>query len=100
MKITSIFLFLAISLLAGCQSKAISTSSSERFDISANTVPCEGPFFPMRCLIVNGEYFYDAIEGYQHIEGSSATIYVERRKRPDPIPADVGKYTYHVVSTN
>lgn len=66
------------------------------FVIEANTVPCEG-LVPMRCLVVNGEYFYDVIDGYQHVEGRPARIYVERRKRPEPVPADVGDFVYRRV---
>ena len=66
------------------------------FAIEANTVPCEG-LVPMRCLVVNGEYFYDVIDGYQHVEGRPARIYVERRKRPEPVPADVGDFVYRRV---
>lgn len=66
------------------------------FDIEANTVPCEG-LVPMRCLVVNGEYFYDVIDGYRHVEGRPARIYVERSKRPEPVPTDVGDFVYRRV---
>lgn len=66
------------------------------FDIEANTVPCER-LVPMRCLVVNGEYFYDVIDGYRHVEGRPARIYVERSKRPEPVPADVGDFVYRRV---
>ena len=66
------------------------------FDIEANPVPCEG-LVPMRCLVVNGEYFYDVIDGYRHVEGRPARIYVERSKRPEPVPADVGDFVYRRV---
>ena len=66
------------------------------FVIEAHTVPCEG-LVPRRCLVVNGEYFYDVIDGYRHVEGRPARIYVERRKRPEPVPADVGDFVYRRV---
>ena len=66
------------------------------FDIEAHTVPCQG-VAPMRCLVVNGEYFYDVIDGYQHIEGQPARIYVERSERPEPVPADAGAFVYRRV---
>ena len=66
------------------------------FDIDAHTVPCEA-VAPMRCLVVNGEYFYDVIDGYRHIEGQPARIYVERTERPEPVPADVGAFLYRRI---
>lgn len=67
------------------------------FVIEANTVPCEG-LVPRRCLVVNGEYFYGVIDGYRHVEGRPARIYVERSKRPEPVPADVGDFVYRRVA--
>ena len=61
------------------------------FDIEADTVACEG-VAPMRCLVVNGEYFYDVIDGYRHVEGQPARIYVERSERSEPVPADAGDF--------
>ena len=66
------------------------------FDIEAHTVPCQG-VAPMRCLVVNGEYFYDLIDGYRHIEGQPARIYVERTERPEPLPADAGGFLYRRI---
>lgn len=66
------------------------------FDIEAHTVPCQG-VAPMRCLVVNGEYFYDRIDGYRHIEGQPARIYVERTERPEPLPADAGGFLYRRI---
>lgn len=63
------------------------------FEIGAHTVPCEG-VAPMRCLIVNGECFYETIIGYQHVEGQSARICVWQVKRPEPVPADLGAFEY------
>ena len=51
----------------------------------------------MRCLVVNGEYFYDVIDGYRHIEGQPARIYVERTERPEPVPADAGGFLYRRI---
>ena len=66
------------------------------FDIDAHTVPCEA-VAPTRCLVVNGEYFYGVIDGYRHIEGQPARIYVERTERPEPVPADVGAFLYRRI---
>ena len=66
------------------------------FDIDAHAVPCEA-VAPMRCLVVNGEYFYGVIDGYRHIEGQPARIYVARTERPEPVPADVGAFLYRRI---
>ena len=66
------------------------------FEIGAHTVPCEG-VAPMRCLIVNGEYFHDEIDGYRHIEGQPARIRVRRIERSGQIPADAGRFYYKRV---
>ncbi|MCT4610748.1 MAG: DUF4377 domain-containing protein [Pelagimonas sp.] len=63
------------------------------FEIGAETAPCTG-VAPRQCLIVNGELFYEPIAGYTHQHGIPARICIERRKRAEPIPADVGLFTY------
>ncbi len=32
----------------------------------------------MRCMVVNGELFYDAIEGFDYVEGFDYLLKVER----------------------
>ncbi len=68
----------------------------ERFDIAAQTQPCVG-VGPMQCLVVNGKFFYNSIEGYTHVEGEAAQICVAKTRRPDPVPADAGIYLYRAV---
>ncbi|MDE1466291.1 DUF4377 domain-containing protein [Aurantiacibacter sp. D1-12] len=90
---------IAAGLCAGCANTGNAGAAKgnfELFEISAHSVPCEG-VGPMRCLIVNDELFYDAIEGYEHVEGQSASICVERARRPAPVPADASLYTYRRV---
>ncbi|MDG1450917.1 MAG: DUF4377 domain-containing protein [Ascidiaceihabitans sp.] len=68
----------------------------ETFEIAANTASCHG-VAPMRCLIVNGQFFYDPIDGYEHVEGRSATICTIATPRSEPLPADVGSHEYRRV---
>ena len=79
---------------------AVSSGSTEGeievFDIAAQTQPCVG-VGPMQCLVVNGEFFYNSIEGYTHVEGEAARICVAKTRRPDPVPADAGLYLYRAV---
>ncbi|SLN24169.1 hypothetical protein PSA7680_00996 [Pseudoruegeria aquimaris] len=86
-------LCLALLPIAGCVSTAPEEGEFLTFDIAAETQPCTG-VAPMRCLIVNGEYFYDPIAGYTHVEGRPATITVLRTPAPIPVPADASAYTY------
>lgn len=71
-------------------------SQSLVFQISGDTQPCVG-VGPRRCLLVNGELFYDSIEGYDHVEGRSARICVLRTRRNEPIPADASIYEYRAI---
>lgn len=63
---------------------------SELYRIAPDTVECQG-VAKQRCLVVNGEYFYDVIEGYEHVEGEAAEILVERIYSPE------GHYLYRMV---
>jgi len=90
---------LAILLLAtACVNNESSGREGETqtFNIAANTEACEG-VAPMRCLVVNSEFFYDMIDDYQHVEGQPAKICVIRSARPEPIAADQGSFSYRRV---
>lgn len=87
-----------LTTMAVCAFTAIGAFASAEgeklvFEIDANTAPCVG-VAPMQCLVVNGEYFYESISGYRHIEGTAAKICVLRSKRAEPIPADLGAFKY------
>jgi hypothetical protein len=69
---------------------------AEVFDIAADRADCVG-VAPMKCLVVNGEYFYDGIEGYTHVDGQAARICVAKTPRPEPLPMDAGAFTYKRV---
>ncbi|MCB9808963.1 DUF4377 domain-containing protein [Candidatus Nomurabacteria bacterium] len=65
------------------------------FTIAPNTVDCVG-VGPMKCLVVNGEYFYDHINGFDFVEGNEYEIIVARTEREDA-PADASIYEYQLV---
>lgn len=90
---------LTVLLVSACQMSGTGSEevSVQRFEVAADTVPCTGTM-PMRCLVVNGEYFYDNIVGYDHVEGSSAVIYVEQTKIPGPPRLDSTGYTFRRVN--
>lgn len=71
------------------------------FEIGPKKVDCMG-VGPMQCLVVNGGYFYDGIEGYEHTPGQSVIIEVEREQYCDPdifndCPQDAGIYRYRFI---
>lgn len=62
---------------------------------------CVGAF-PMQCLVVNGDYFYDHIEGFDFEDGYSYTLKVSKTKRCNPkvlndCPQDIGIYKYRLL---
>lgn len=86
----------AAGFVAGClPADSPPEDAAVLFRIAPDTVPCAG-VGPRRCLMVNDALFYDSIEGYTHVEGQGAEIYVIRKRRPEPVPADASIYTYHM----
>ena len=61
---------------------------------------CDGPF-PQQCLVVDGELFYDAIEGFEHEAGYRYRLRIEQYDRfpgQTEIPQDTGRYGYRLVA--
>ena len=61
---------------------------------------CHGPF-PQQCLVVDGELFYDAIEGFKHEAGYRYRLRIEQYDRfpgQTEIPQDTGRYGYRLVA--
>ena len=60
---------------------------------------CYGPFLRM-CLIVDGGFFYEEIDGFTHEPGYEYRLRIERydafpyRKEP---PQDAGRYGYRLL---
>lgn len=57
-----------------------------RVTVAAERRPCVG-VGPQECLVVNGENFFDEIEGFEHQPGQSCRIRVRKTKIANP-PAD------------
>ncbi len=73
------------------------------FKVGSKTVSCQG-YHPVdqQCLIVDGEYFYEDIAGFEHQPGITVTIEVEQVQICDPqvlnsCPQDVGIYQYRLI---
>ena len=116
LSISSTFIFLAtVGQITACQTtleptenNKASNTSQVIFQIAANTVYCTtgGPVAPSvntKCLVVNGEIFYDAIDGYDHQEGVGRAVKIARTQFCDPdvynsCPQDiVNIYDYHLL---
>jgi heat shock protein HslJ/membrane-bound inhibitor of C-type lysozyme len=65
------------------------------FNVSPEKVACVG-VAPMECLVVNGEYFYDNITGFEFEQGYEYTLLVDRTEREN-VPADASIYEYTLV---
>lgn len=65
------------------------------FSIDSYTQDCVG-VGPMKCLVVNGELFYDSIQGFEFEEGTAYELAVARTQREN-VPADASIYEYHLV---
>lgn len=65
------------------------------FKVEPETQSCVG-VGPMDCLVINGEFFYDQIEGFKFEPGYSYELKVERAQQAN-VPADASKYTYKLL---
>lgn len=84
-------------------------SDIKKLDSNINLVVTIGPeivdcigTFPQKCLIVNGELFYDSIEGFNHESGYIYELEIKRIKRCNPkilsdCLQDIGIYQYSLV---
>jgi heat shock protein HslJ/membrane-bound inhibitor of C-type lysozyme len=71
------------------------SSEVQIFTVAPQKVECVG-VAPMECLVVNGEYFYDDIQGFTYEPGYQYTLQVERTEREN-VPADASAYVYSLL---
>ena len=99
-KAIPVLLALVLFALTACQLGG----SKDESDVQVVTVgprlmDCVGSH-PMRCMVVDGEYFYQTIEGFEFEEGFTYQLRIEKYDafpdNPEP-PADAGKYGYQLV---
>lgn len=69
---------------------------NEMMTVGPSTVDCVG-LVPKKCLVVNGEYFYDDIIGFTHEPGYTYELEVRVEPRPEPLPADASDAVYYLV---
>ncbi len=102
-----LLLFLGISCGVGA---GTATTSNEAGDESRSTAVLEvsvGPALvecvgvgPRKCLLVDGKFFYDSIEGFHYEPGYRYMIRMERFDAwPDSEepPQDASKYSYRLI---
>ena len=70
-------------------------SSLLTFNVGPERMTCTGEM-EMECLIVNGEYFYDEIAGFEFEPGFEYVLRVERISK-DNVPMDASSYEYNLV---
>lgn len=81
--------------LVACTNETAEQGTTEHFTIGPELKNCTG-IGPQKCMVVNGEYFYDSIRGFDYQEGYDYEITVKKQMRED-VPADASTYTYTLV---
>ena len=71
---------------------------TETFVIDSQLKDCVG-VGPMKCMVINGNFFYDKIEGFEFQPGFKYELKVKKEPAfaedtPAGIPADANKYKY------
>ena len=64
-------------------------------NVESETQPCTG-VGPTDCMVINGEYFYSSIEGFEFEPGYEYELKVRKIERENP-PADASAYEYRLV---
>ncbi|MGY0216235.1 DUF4377 domain-containing protein [Endozoicomonadaceae bacterium StTr2] len=74
------------------------TSEKMVVEVSPLKVDCHG-MIPMKCLIVDGDYFYSDIQGFEFVEGHRYKLKIQRIQQytTDNVPADASLYDYRLI---
>ena len=67
--------------------------------VGPELVECVGSY-PRQCLVVDGELFYDPIDGFRHQAGYRYRLRIERYDRfpgQTAVPQDTGRYGYRLL---
>ena len=92
---------IALALVVGACTFSVSVSESETLEVTvgAKLVDCVG-VGPMKCMVVDGEFFYDNIDGFHYEEGYVYRLRMEQydawpgQKEP---PQDASRYGYRLI---
>ena len=90
-------LSVAALILTACSAES-AKSEVMTVTVGPDKVDCVG-VAPMKCLVVDGENFYDPIDGFEHVAGTAYVLKIERTARfgDKPVPADAGAYAYELL---
>ena len=93
-------LALALTLLTGACGTSVSVSGSEvlEVEVGPELVDCVG-VGPRTCMVVDGDFFYDSIDGFEYEEGYEYRLRMERYKAypgREP-PQDASRYGYRLI---
>jgi len=81
-------------------SNKVNDSNIVVFEVASNLVDCVGSM-PMKCMVVNGEYFYGKISGFDYQEGYQYKLKVEktevRKGAYGDMPQDIGVYKFKLL---
>jgi hypothetical protein len=69
-----------------------------RVTVAPQLVDCAG-VGPMKCLVVDGLNFYQAIEGFEHEAGVTYKLEIQKSQRfaPENAPADASLFEYRLL---
>ncbi len=93
---------LTLSLITACSEPNLNELPLNKVVLTVKVEPemadCVG-VGPMKCLVVDGEYFYENIEGFNFEAGNAYIIEIERSQAytDKKVPADVGAYRYKLI---
>ena len=89
---------LALALVSGACSIGVSQSEVLEVEVGPDLVDCVG-VGPMKCMVVDGSFFYSQIEGFGHEEGYVYRLRIEKYEAypgREP-PQDASKYDYRLI---
>ena len=95
-------IFIAIVAIVGSIATACgSDTETKEVTVGPELKDCVG-VGPRKCMIVNGEFFYDSIDGFEFEPGYEYKLRIERYDaypgRDEP-PADASMYGYRLIET-
>ena len=93
-----VILWAAVALVAGACTESLSTTETLEVEVGPELVDCVG-VGPMKCMVVDGNFFYDRIEGFEFEEGFEYRLRIERYEAypgREP-PQDASMYGYRLI---
>ena len=89
---------IALALVFGACTTDVSTTEVLEVEVAPELVDCVG-VAPMKCMVVDGEFFYGSIDGFDYEEGYVYKLRIEQYEAypgREP-PQDASKYGYRLI---